>query len=50
MSAYNFWRETVGIWGTVYFAIIFVAAMAYALWPSKKATFDKAAQTPLIED
>ncbi|HZP78853.1 MAG TPA: cbb3-type cytochrome c oxidase subunit 3 [Pseudolabrys sp.] len=37
-------------WGLAYFVIVFVAAMAYALWPSRRAQFDQAARMPLRED
>jgi cytochrome c oxidase cbb3-type subunit 4 len=37
-------------WGLGYFVVVFVAAMAYALWPSKRAQFDHAARMPLRED
>lgn len=37
-------------WGSVYFAVMFFAAVAYALWPSKRDTFDHAARLPLNED
>lgn len=37
-------------WGSVYFMIIFAAVCAYALWPSNKAKFDKAARVPLQDD
>lgn len=43
-------RELVATWGSVYFGLLFVAALAYALWPSKKAAFDEAARIPLTED
>jgi cytochrome c oxidase cbb3-type subunit 4 len=36
--------------GTVYFAAIFAAGCAYALWPKKREEFRKAAQTPLHND
>ena len=35
--------------GTVYFALMFAAAAAYAFWPKKKAEFDKAARAVLDE-
>ncbi|MFV0279930.1 MAG: cbb3-type cytochrome c oxidase subunit 3 [Rhodoblastus sp.] len=50
MSTYHFLREFVAGWGTAYFAAVFLAALIYALWPSKQASFDEAAQIPLIED
>jgi cytochrome c oxidase cbb3-type subunit 4 len=33
-------------WGAVYFMIMFAVAFAYALWPSNRARFKKAAQIP----
>ncbi|MDE2578351.1 MAG: cbb3-type cytochrome c oxidase subunit 3 [Hyphomicrobiales bacterium] len=50
MEKYLFWREFAASWGTLYFAVIFFAALAYALWPSKQQDFDAAAQIPLTED
>jgi|APCry1669189440_1035222.scaffolds.fasta_scaffold153809_1 cytochrome c oxidase cbb3-type subunit 4 len=37
-------------WGSLYFAAMFVIALAYALWPSKRDQFDHAARIPLSED
>ena len=37
-------------WGSIYFAVMFFAAVAYALWPSKKTLFDHASRMPLSED
>jgi cytochrome c oxidase cbb3-type subunit 4 len=37
-------------WGSIYFAVMFVIAVAYALWPSKRDLFDHAARLPLTED
>ncbi|MEY4091059.1 MAG: hypothetical protein RLZZ496_241 [Pseudomonadota bacterium] len=37
-------------WGSIYFAVMFFAAVAYALWPSKKSLFDRASRIPLSED
>ncbi|HTT47936.1 MAG TPA: cbb3-type cytochrome c oxidase subunit 3 [Pseudolabrys sp.] len=42
--------EFAQTWGLVYFAVIFVAVLVYALWPSRKAQFDHAARIPLQED
>jgi len=33
--------------GTVYFMLMFLAAGAYAFWPSKKEEFEKAARAAL---
>ena len=35
--------------GTLYFALIFVAILAWVLWPKNKAGFDDAAQIPFRE-
>lgn len=37
-------------WGLIYLMAIFVGALIYALWPSNKRGFDRAAQQPLNED
>ena len=34
-------------WDAVYFTAMFVVALAYALWPSNRAKFERAAQIPL---
>jgi cytochrome c oxidase cbb3-type subunit 4 len=36
--------------GSLYFLVIFLAGLAYALWPKNKAGFDKAARLPFDED
>jgi len=36
--------------GAVYFALLFAAGAAYALWPKHKAAFERLAQLPLEED
>ena len=36
--------------GLVYFVVIFVLVLLYALWPSRKQQFDEAARIPLRED
>ena len=36
--------------GTIYFGLIFVAGLAYALWPKHKEAFDRLAQLPLEKD
>jgi cytochrome c oxidase cbb3-type subunit IV len=44
--------EFAQTWGMIYFVAIFVAVLAYALWPSRKQQkqFDDAARIPLRED
>lgn len=36
--------------GLIYFGLIFLAGVAYALWPSKKAEFQHAAHMPLDDE
>jgi cytochrome c oxidase cbb3-type subunit 4 len=36
-------------WGLVYFVIVFLVVLTYALWPSRQQ-FDEAARMPLRED
>jgi cytochrome c oxidase cbb3-type subunit 4 len=42
--------EFAQTWGLVYFVVIFVMVLLYALWPSRKKQFDEAARIPLRED
>ena len=49
-ETYKMLAEFAQTWGLVYFLVIFVASMAYALWPSLKDRFDEAARMPLRED
>ena len=37
-------------WGLAYFVTVFLAAIGYALRPSLRERFDRAAQMPLRED
>jgi cytochrome c oxidase cbb3-type subunit 4 len=37
-------------WGLVYFVVVFLAVLIYALWPSRQKQFDEAARMPLRED
>lgn len=37
-------------WGLVYFFVIFVGVLVYALWPKNKRPFDDASNIPLRED
>jgi cytochrome c oxidase cbb3-type subunit IV len=36
--------------GLLYFFLIFLAVIVYAVWPRNKARFDDAAQIPFRED
>ncbi len=37
-------------WGLAYFVAIFLAVLAYALWPSRRQRFEQDARIPLRED
>lgn len=37
-------------WGLLYAAALFGLVLAYALWPSNQAKFDRAASMPLDEE
>jgi len=37
-------------WGLAYFVIVFVAVVAWTLWPSRRKRFEQAALMPLRED
>ena len=36
--------------GSIYFSLLFLAALAYALWPRSKDRFDRAARLPLDDE
>jgi cytochrome c oxidase cbb3-type subunit 4 len=42
--------EFAQTWGLVYFVVVFLLVLVYALWPSRKKKFDEAARVPLRED
>jgi cytochrome c oxidase cbb3-type subunit 4 len=46
----NMMSELVLTWWTPAFVVIFIAIVAYALWPRNKAAFDAAAAMPLREE
>lgn len=46
----NFAPSLVGTLWTPVFVGIFIAIVAYALWPRNKSLFDAAARMPLRED
>lgn len=37
-------------WDGIYFLAVFAAACVYALWPSNKEKFRRAAEMPLYDD
>ena len=36
--------------GTVYFGLLFLVGLVYALWPKHKQAFDRLSKVPLEED
>ncbi len=36
--------------GSIYFCVLFAAALIYALWPRNRSRFDAAARMPLDEE
>ena len=36
--------------GTIYFAVLFLAGVIYAVWPRNKAAFQRLARLPLEDD
>jgi cytochrome c oxidase cbb3-type subunit 4 len=49
-ETYRAVAEFAQTWGLVYFVVIFVLVLLYALWPSRQQQFDEAARIPLRED
>ena len=48
--SYEFFAHIAQTWGLVYFSAMFIAVLAYALWPSRQKQFDESARMPLRED
>jgi len=48
--SYEFFAQIAQTWGLVYFFALFIAVLAYALWPSRQKQFDESARMPLRED
>ena len=46
---YEGWSSFAQVGGTLYFVAIFLAAVAYALWPRNGDKFKRAAQLPMNE-
>jgi cytochrome c oxidase cbb3-type subunit 4 len=49
-ETYKAVAEFAQTWGLVYFVLIFLVVLLYALWPSRQWQFDEAARIPLRED
>jgi cytochrome c oxidase cbb3-type subunit 4 len=50
LTVQNFASDLVVTLWTPIFVGIFIAVVAYALWPRNKSTFDAAARLPLREE
>ena len=49
-SSYTFFSHFAQTWGLIYFFVIFILVIVYALWPSRQKQFDESARIPLRED
>jgi len=49
-QTYEFFAHLAQTWGLVYFFVLFVAVLVYALWPSRQKQFDESARIPLREE
>ncbi len=49
-QTYRALAEFAQTWGLIYFVAVFLAVIAFALWPSRKQRYEKAARIPLQED
>ena len=50
MSTYASLASFAQTWGLIYFFVIFMGVLVYALWPSNRRSFDEASRVPLRED
>jgi cytochrome c oxidase cbb3-type subunit 4 len=50
MTTYQITTSFVASFGLGYFGLIFITALVYAVWPSKREAFEEAARIPLQED
>ena len=46
---YEGWSSFAQTGGTIYFVVIFLGAVVYALWPRNGARFRRAAELPMKE-
>jgi len=49
-ATYRAVSEFAQTWGLAYFVGVFLIALLYALWPSRRRQFEEAARLPLRED
>ncbi|MBK5912002.1 hypothetical protein CCR85_10930 [Rhodothalassium salexigens] len=50
MVSYEAFSRFAGTWGLVLLVVMFVIALAYALWPSNQDKFNRAARNPLDDE
>jgi cytochrome c oxidase cbb3-type subunit 4 len=50
ITMHSWASEVVTTWWTPAFVLLFLAVLAYALWPGNARDFDAAARMPLRED
>ena len=50
MNTYTLLANIAQTAGLLYFIMMFLGVVAYAMWPKNKARFDEAASIPLRED
>ena len=49
-DTYKMLAQFAQTWGMLYFLVVFIASLLYALWPPLKGKFDEYARMPLRED
>jgi cytochrome c oxidase cbb3-type subunit 4 len=49
-DTYRMLAEFAQTWGLLYFVFVFLAVIAYVMWPSRKDRYEAAARLPLRED
>ncbi len=37
-------------WGAIYLLVVFLAALVWTYWPSRRDIYDRAAQSPLSDE
>lgn len=50
VQTYESLRAFAGGWGIIFFGLMFLGVLVYAFWPSRKKSFDDAAEIPFRED
>ncbi|MFQ5346338.1 MAG: cbb3-type cytochrome c oxidase subunit 3 [Rhodothalassiaceae bacterium] len=47
---YERMMHIAGTWGLGFLMVLFLVALAYALWPGNRAKFERASRVPLEDD